>query len=206
MSGNEAEPLRGDTLGQRLRRLRLAEELTLVELGARGGVAISTLSKIENGQVSPGYGTLRRIAAGLGLPFERLVAEAPEAAPRPVLTRSGETARYRHPRYAYAMHARALDAKAMLPIIITVESRVPPAEGEWSRHAGEEFLLVIEGSVEVHLQGEPPVRLERGDSLYIDSRVPHGFLRRGRGPARLVSVTHEPGLVGAPPVLAAFER
>ncbi|ONG56636.1 hypothetical protein BKE38_05585 [Pseudoroseomonas deserti] len=190
---SSAEPL-----GERLKQLRGRQGLTLVELGGRSGVAISTLSKIENGQVSPVYGTLRKIAVGLGIPFEQLIAEPAPAAPRPVqlLTRAEGTAGFSNARYAYAMHAAALEAKAMLPAVMTIDSREPPAEGDWSSHAGEEFLFVLEGSVDVHLQGEAPVSLERGDSLYIDSRVPHGFSRRGRGKARLVSVTYDPGQAG----------
>lgn len=184
----------GDSLGRRLRRLRDEHELTLVEMGGRCGVAISTLSKIENGQVSPVYGTLRKIAVGLGVPFERLIADPEPDGPRPqkVVTRSAQTVEYRNARYGYGMHAAELSSKAMLPIVMTIEAREPPGEGDWSSHAGEEFLMVIEGCVEVHLEHHAPVRLERGDSIYIDSRVPHGFVRAGRGRARLVSVSYDP--------------
>ncbi|WP_159993833.1 helix-turn-helix domain-containing protein [Roseomonas sp. 18066] len=194
--------MKGEELGARLKRLRGLQGMTLVALGGRSGVAISTLSKIENGQVSPVYGTLRKIAVGLGIPFEQLIADQPAEAPRPaqVLTRAGDTADFRHARYAYAMHAAQLEAKAMLPIVMTIDSAAPPAAGEWSSHAGEEFLFVLEGSVEVHLQGQPPLLLGRGDSLYIDSRVPHGFVRHGRGKARLVSVTYDPGQAARRPL------
>ncbi len=40
-------------LGQRVRDLRRARGLTLEEAAGQGGLARSTLSKIENGQTSP---------------------------------------------------------------------------------------------------------------------------------------------------------
>jgi mannose-6-phosphate isomerase-like protein (cupin superfamily)/DNA-binding XRE family transcriptional regulator len=186
--------LNENILGQRLRQLRTDHDLTLMEVSNRCGVAISTLSKIENGQVSPVYGTLRKIAVGLGIAFEQLISDHGQNHPRPykVVTRSAQTADVRNARYGYGMHAANLASKAMLPIVMTIESREPPGEGDWSSHAGEEFLLVIEGCVDVHLEHDEAVRLERGDSLYIDSRVPHGFVKVGRGKARLVSVSYDP--------------
>lgn len=192
--GCGAWPLSENNLGRRLRKLRNELELTLVEVSNRCGVAISTLSKIENGQVSPVYGTLRKIAVGLGIAVEQLVSdhEPMEERPQKVVTRAGQTADFRNARYGYRMHAADLASKAMLPIIMTIESTLPPGEGDWSSHPGEEFLLVLEGCVEVHLEHEEPVRLDCGDSIYIDSRVPHGFVRKGRGKARLVSVSYDP--------------
>lgn len=180
--------------GRRLRQLRSDLDLTLAEVGSRCGVAISTLSKIENGQVSPVYGTLRKIAVGLGVPFEQLISdqEHHERRPPQVVTRVTQTADFSNARYQYGMHAAGLNSKAMLPIVMTIDSKDPPGEGDWSSHAGEEFLLVIEGAVAVYLEHEEPVHLNCGDSVYIDSRVPHGFARLSRGKARLVSVSYDP--------------
>jgi transcriptional regulator with XRE-family HTH domain len=180
--------------GRRLRQVRTELDLTLTEVSNRCGVAISTLSKIENGQVSPVYGTLRKIAVGLGIPFEQLISdqEHHERRPSQIVTRSAETADFNNNRYQYGMHAAGLNSKVMLPIVMTIDSKDPPQEGEWSSHAGEEFLLVIEGAVAVYLEQEEPVHLKCGDSVYIDSRVPHGFARLSRGKARMVSVSYDP--------------
>ncbi|MDB5414189.1 MAG: family transcriptional regulator [Rubritepida sp.] len=188
------DQLRANELGQRLRQLRVERGLTLVELSRRCEVAISTLSKIENGQVSPVYGTLRKIAVGLRIAFERLVAQPQSSSDGEcrALTLQGQTSDFSTGRYDYQMHAGSLASKAMLPIIMTIRARSAPVEADMSSHEGEEFLFLLEGQVEIYLEREDPVRLRPGESLYINSRQRHGFVSVGVGDARLLTVTYDP--------------
>ena len=61
----EAEPL---DLGVRVRELRKARNWTLEQAATQAGLARSTLSKIENGQMSPTYDALKKLAEGLKFP------------------------------------------------------------------------------------------------------------------------------------------
>lgn len=54
-----------ELLCQRLRKERLAQQMTQAELAARAGVGINTLSNLENGQ-NTSFETLVRIAMVLG--------------------------------------------------------------------------------------------------------------------------------------------
>ena len=66
------------TLGQRLRHLRRARNMTLGQLGAAVGRAPSQLSLIENGKREPKLGVLQAIAGALGVPLQDLLRpEAP---------------------------------------------------------------------------------------------------------------------------------
>jgi transcriptional regulator with XRE-family HTH domain len=183
-----------DALGRRLRQLRAERSLTLSELSERCDVAISTLSKIENGLVSPVYGTLRKIAVGLGVAFESLVSEKERdgSGARRAVTRASDAANIPSERYLYGMHASDLISKAMLPIVMTIDASSAPDEADWSSHEGEEFIYVVEGVVLVYLEHYQTTRLEVGDSIYIDSRMRHGFSNGGTGTARLLSVTYDP--------------
>ena len=58
-------------IGQRLRTLRRAQRLTLKALSARSGVALSTLSKIELGQVAAGYEKFVAVARALKVDIAR---------------------------------------------------------------------------------------------------------------------------------------
>ena len=60
-SGPEDAPEPVD-LGARVRELRKAQGWTLEQAAQRAGLARSTLSKIENGQMSPTYHALRKLA------------------------------------------------------------------------------------------------------------------------------------------------
>jgi DNA-binding XRE family transcriptional regulator len=58
----DAAPTEGsDDLGHRLKRVRIDKGGTLKEVSEHTGVARSTLSKIENGQMSPTYDVLQKI-------------------------------------------------------------------------------------------------------------------------------------------------
>jgi DNA-binding XRE family transcriptional regulator len=57
-----AQPL---DLGARVRELRKARDWTLEQAARQAGLARSTLSKIENGQMSPTYDALKKLAVGL---------------------------------------------------------------------------------------------------------------------------------------------
>ncbi|NLJ92453.1 MAG: helix-turn-helix transcriptional regulator [Aeromonadales bacterium] len=54
-----------ELLCQRLRKERLAQQMTQAELAARAGVGVNTLSNLENGQ-NTSFETLVRIAMVLG--------------------------------------------------------------------------------------------------------------------------------------------
>lgn len=176
-------------LGRRIKEVRRREKLTLAELSERSGVAISTLSKIENGQTTGSVDTLFKIARGLRVLFDTLV-DPPEKPPdaRWVVTRAGEADRFGTEQYDYRVHAAGLVSKRMLPLAMTIKTRVPPTLGDWSTHPGEEFALVLEGAVELHTEHYAPVRLEQGDSAYFDSRMKHCYVAAGEGSARILSI------------------
>ena len=54
-------------LGQRVRALRKGCGWTLAQASKHAGLARSTLLKIENGQMSPTYEALKKLAVGLGI-------------------------------------------------------------------------------------------------------------------------------------------
>ena len=75
-------------LGLRLREHRKARRLTLKDLSGHSGVALSTLSKMELGQISVSYEKLAAVARALSLDVGQLLdarAAAPAGAPAPVV-------------------------------------------------------------------------------------------------------------------------
>ena len=65
----DAEPL---DLGARVRGLRKERDWTLERAARQAGLARSTLSKIENGQMSPTYEALKKLATGLRISVPQL--------------------------------------------------------------------------------------------------------------------------------------
>lgn len=70
----EPQPALGATV--RARRLEPGLDLSQDALAARAGVSVSHLSKLENGEVNPTWGTVRQIAAALELSVAELAARS----------------------------------------------------------------------------------------------------------------------------------
>ncbi|MFN3985645.1 MAG: helix-turn-helix domain-containing protein [Rhodocyclaceae bacterium] len=193
-------------LGARLRALRSEREWTLERLSKASGLARSTLSKIENGLLSPTYDALLKLAEGLSVDIAELfVAPAAQmGSGRRSITRRGEGAPHATPWYAHEVLCTDLAHKQMMPFVSTVRARADTAGGDWSRHQGEEFVYVLEGEVELHTEFYQPVRLCAGDSFYLDSRMGHRVISTGAGDARVLWVSTRPASVprdGPAPVL-----
>lgn len=179
--------------GGRLRRLRKIRGMTLKQVADACGLAISTLSRVERGQMSPTYDKLLQISRGLGVDLSELFGPAAACAPSPVdprwsVTRLGQEYPVSTPNYDYRYLNPTLPGKSMIPAAAKVKSRTLAEFGPLLRHAGEEFLFVLSGRVRIHLESLPPVVLGPGESVYFDASLGHAFLYEGDEPADILVV------------------
>jgi len=183
------EPLQ---LGKRLKQIRLANNLTLEESSRLTGLARSTLSKIENEQISPSFHAVQRLTAGLGIDIPQLFVppkEGPEANGRRDITRLGEGLPHPTTTYEHELLANSISNKKMVPFKCKVRARSFDDFEDWVRHDGEEFLLVLKNEVEVYTEFYQPLRLEEGDSMYYDARMGHCLVSVGEDDAEVLWVT-----------------
>ena len=165
--------------GGTIRTMRKRAGLTLAELSGRTGLAVSTLSKLEMGQVSLSYDKLMTISKGLGLDMAELLDSTPHPGSAPthggrrVVHRAGDGQHVETRSYSQSYLATELLNKRMTPIHVELHARTLDefkAEfGDLIRHPGEEFTYVLEGDVEFHTELYAPVTLHAGDSIYFDS-------------------------------------
>jgi len=177
--------------GEVLRRLRGQARLTLKELGVRTGLSASTLSKIESGLVSPTYEKIVILANALDIDVAELFGDAHRsvATGRRSVCRRAHGVVHRTVQYDYEMLCADLTGKHFLPMVATLRARsVHDFPAGLLRHAGEEFIYVLEGTVTVHSEFYEPLRLEPGDSCYFDSRMGHANVSSGERDARVLWV------------------
>jgi transcriptional regulator with XRE-family HTH domain len=74
-----------------LQQLCAARQLTLEELAARAGVALTTVVKIDEGTLRVQPSTLRRLAAALGIAAATLQGELSDARRRQEIPRPSDT-------------------------------------------------------------------------------------------------------------------
>ena len=196
----EKKPADADiTLGQRLRAIRKTRGLTLSSLSKVTGIAVSTLSKIENGKISVNFSTVLKIAEDLSVPIANLIGpmDSPSSGGRRAITRDGEGHRFEHPRWTLETLCDDMINKSNVFWKVIVKCRSIEEYGEFSRHPGEEFLLVLDGVMDLYTETYKPVRLKKGDSICFDGMTPHAYVAVGKEPPRLLmSNTISAGNVG----------
>lgn len=171
-----------------LRAVRRQRGLTLERLAEQTGLTKSYLSKIERRQSTPSIAVALKVARALDVDVGRLFSD--EAAQEKItVDRAPGPGGAGGERYRAL--APALLGKSMSPFVIhpTEDS----ADDPHPEHAGEEFVFVHAGSVELDY-GDQTFTLSAGDSAYFDASVSHKIRGVGAQPAEVVVVAHpEPG-------------
>ena len=193
-------------LGLRAKALRKARQLTLVELAKVSGVSVSTISKIENGTLSPTMDVILRLCDGLVVSISELLGEGKKDGAKLNIpnsrfspARKNEGVFIETPNYDYTYLCSDLKNKAMVPILATLKANAITRFGDLVRHGGEEFVLVLEGSIEVHSEFYQPLRIERGEGVYLDSTMGHAYLNAGDADAKVICIcTHTEEQTDAP--------
>lgn len=182
------EPL---NLGIRVRELRKARGWTLEQAAVQAGLARSTLSKIENGQMSPTYEALKKLAEGLAISVPQLFTPPSNAQVngRISVTKSGEGQAHATATYEHELLAASLTRKQMLPYRATIRARDAAEFDGWVRHDGEEFLYVLTGVIRLYTEFYEPVDLRRGDSAYYDAAMGHNVVSVSEEDATILWVT-----------------
>lgn len=169
--------------------------MTLAGVSSATGISISALSKIENNQISPTFTNLMRLAEGLGLSLGELVSledEDRSATARMTVTRAAE-ARYRStPSYDIWPLCGDIQHKRMTPMVSRIRCQSQGVGDTMLSHAGEEFVYVLKGSVEIRTEHYEPVLLAPGDSVYLDSQMAHIYTTSGPDDAEVLMIWLSP--------------
>ncbi|PKF60437.1 transcriptional regulator [Psychromonas sp. psych-6C06] len=190
-SDNSGEKIAPVKLGERLKEIRKTLGLTLEEASQKTGLARSTLSKIENEQISPTYQAIQKLTSGLQIDIPQLFT-APKkvtATGRRDITRSKEGKAHPTSTYEHELLAVQLTNKKMMPFKSKVRARSFNDYTGWIRHDGEEFLLVLSGEVTFFSEFYEPVHLQEGDSVYYDANMGHMLISISEDDALILWVT-----------------
>ena len=160
---------------QRIRALRLAQGLSLVELAERAHLSPSTLSRIENGQRRLALDQLVTLARALDTSLDALVeTQDVEVVSHPMTDHGGDSLRWR------IRHS---------PDLVILRQRVtgpPPEPSRMRAHPGHEWLVVLSGTLTL-LLGERRYRVQANQSAEFDTMLPHAFGAEG-GPVDVLLV------------------
>jgi transcriptional regulator with XRE-family HTH domain len=174
-------------LAQRLRALRRARRWSLDELSALSGVSRASLSRIENGEVSPTAFVLGRLAGAHRTTVSRLLADIEGDAP--ALVRQAEQPEWVDPATGFrrrSVSPPSLDFECELllcelPAGAAIDYPLPPRLGL------EHHLYLQDGVLEITIEGAVHC-LQPGDCLRYKLMGASRFVASGPRPARYVLV------------------
>jgi transcriptional regulator with XRE-family HTH domain len=186
------------TLGRLIHLLRQRRGWTLRQMSEKVGIPLSTLAKVEANKLSLTYEKLQQFTGRVGMSMTEFLAlsdpppadttQRPLVTARRSLTASGESIRISTPNYDYEYLCADLREKRMVPIITRIKAHDIVEFGEPARHQGEEFLYVLEGTIEVHLQFYTPVTVTAGHGIYLDSTMQHAYTAKDCDTALVLAV------------------
>lgn len=162
-------------IGERIRGLRDALELSVEEMADRCGLRVEQYREIESGEFDIAVSTLQQIARKFDIPLDVLMFGEEPKMNSYFLTRWGtgisveRTKAYKYQALASGFRNRKAD-----PFLVTVEPKPEDTPIYYNTHYGQEFNMVLEGRMLLSINGRNLI-LEQGDSLYFDSSLPHGM-------------------------------
>lgn len=178
-----------DTLGPRLKRLRMARGLSQRRLARTAGVSNATVSLIENGRTDPSMGLLKRLLDSLDVSFAEFFAEQDPGTGK-VFFRCDELSEISSGPISYRQVGGDL-SDAQLQILY--ERYQPGADTGQSMlsHDAEEGGVILAGRLEVTVGDQTQV-LTAGDAYRFSSRSPHRFRNVGNEDCVIVSACTPP--------------
>lgn len=178
-------------IGIRIRDLRKQKGLTLSEVARRCKCSSSLLSQIERGIINPSFSTLKSIGDALETTLAQLVIEGSNLEEsssflmnqieRKTLTTEG------------GVQFQLLTRNVNVPFEFIL-NQWPPGTSTGKQpytHEGEECGLLLEGELEVEVNGKS-FKMKPGDTITLRSSAPHRIFNPGKKKALAVWVNSVP--------------
>jgi quercetin dioxygenase-like cupin family protein/DNA-binding transcriptional regulator YiaG len=155
-----------ESIGQKIKKVRTKKKMPLDAMANETGFSIEYLKKIEAGKKIPPVGALLQIARALEIDSTFFLREEASNLQKRVRAYTKRT-----DNYAYTTLTPGAENKHLKAFKISIEP-LQDHEGVGYQHEGEEFVYVLQGSVEITV-GEHVNILEEGDSLHFNSGIRH---------------------------------
>lgn len=183
-------------IGSKISTLRNLKNITIEDLAARSGLSLKQVESIESNTLLPSLGVIIRISRALGMRIGTLLDDTVKEGPAIVREKdrlsassfsTSEDASREHMNFFSLAPNKA--GRHMEPFVVDI---APGKDTEIfkSSHEGEEFLFVLDGSITV-AYGTDVFELAKGDSIYLDSIVPHQVTTRASF-ARILGIVYVP--------------
>ena len=164
-----------NSIGERIKALRVEQRMTLAELGEKTSLSTSYLSQIERDKTTPSLSTLTGIAKTLNVGLRHFFeTDAEEAF---IVRKSGVQ---ENPARDSSIVRLSLSPEAennkLAVHRATLKPHIPPEQ--LVPYPGEELVYVLSGELTIAV-GEEEFILSCGDSIHYDALQPHSWCNKG---------------------------
>lgn len=159
-------------IGHRLKTIRKIYGLSQRKLATRAGVTNSTISLIEQGQVSPSVDSLQKVLNGF--PITLIDFFTMDLSPKEAMFFKREDLVELSESGVSLLLVGATRKDRKLRVLNEVYPPGGHSGEEMISHKGEEAGFVVRGSIELTVGNEVRV-LHKGEAYYIDTQIPHIF-------------------------------
>ena len=164
-------------VSENIKRIRQEKNLSLGDLAKLSDVSKSMLAQIERGEGNPTLSTLWKIANGMQVSFNTLIAQpklpykvTKLAEIEPILDMNGELKNY----------SLFSDIENNFSVYQIEVGKEISWISEAHLHGTAEFVIVIQGTLEIKLE-EKTFILKKGENLWFKADVPHGYCNLDEG-------------------------
>jgi transcriptional regulator with XRE-family HTH domain len=183
--------------GKKIKKFREFRKISRENLALNANLDTKQLEKIEEKGVMPSLGHLIKISRALGVRIGTFLDDQDQMGPVIVkanqkkrsssFSTSDETSR-EHLNFFSLAQDKA--GRHMEPFIVEIEPS-KASDYKLSTHEGEELIYVLEGSIEINY-GKDLYRINKGDTIYLDSVVAHNVHAAENKPAKILAVVYTP--------------
>lgn len=177
-------------IATKLREIRESKGLTLKQVSEDTGFSISFLSRFENNKSSI---TLSNLSKLLNFYQTTLAEIVSERSPSPVLRPDERKHLWDN---VEGVHAYLLVPDLDRLVEVMLLEFEPGGEKsvycEPVNHEGEEFIIVLEGAIELNLDGDKDYRMEQGDTAYYSGQRMHAWRNVSNGRSVVIKVLTPP--------------
>lgn len=176
-------------IAARIRELREVCGYTQEELARELGIDVRVYQEYEVDGANIPISVIYEIANKCGVDFTEIITGvAAKLDTYHIVKRGQGKSVSRYPGYRFEDLAFRYNHKIMQPLLVTLDPSDEPAA--LVSHAGQEFNLVLEGSVAITFDDKELI-LNEGDSIYFNPTHLHGQKCVGNKKARFLTVIAE---------------
>lgn len=177
-------------VAERLKGLRIACDLSIEEFCEKTGIDVEDYRKVEEGEKDFSIMFLYKCSEFFNVDLvELLTGMPPHLTTYSIVRKDKGLPIARRERFAYQHLAYLFKNKDIEPLLV----KAPYEESEQNKpikmsvHEGQEWDYILKGSIKFVI-GEHTEILQEGDSLYYDSKTPHGMIAVGGSDCEFLAI------------------